>query len=44
MIVLQFYPKRRALLWSLCLRNCSRRPVGDAALPTGKRLHMELAA
>ena len=38
MIALQLLRKQRASLWSFCLRNCSRRPMGDAALSTGKRL------
>jgi hypothetical protein len=42
MIMLQLLRKQRAPLWSFYLRNCSRRPVGDAALPTGKRLQNSL--
>ena len=33
--MLQLLRKRRAPLRSFCTSNCSRRPVGDAALPTG---------
>ena len=40
MIVLQLLRKQRAPLWSFCLSNLSRRPMGDAALPTGKRLRI----
>jgi hypothetical protein len=42
MVVLQLLRKQRASLSSFCLRNCSRRPMGDAALPTGKRLQNSL--
>ena len=42
MIALLLLRKQRAPFWSFYLRNCSRRPMGDAALPIGKRLQNSL--